>query len=232
MAASSGAVLTPGSNESDAKAVLNGPVLAAAPELLGWRLSHASPDGLVTVVLTEVEAYNGIQDPASHAFRGLTPRNALMFGGEGHLYTYFSYGMHWCANVVCGPDGLASAVLLRAGRVVAGLRIAQDRRGDAVPDRDLARGPARLTRALGIGAEHNGVDLLGSGPLTLVRQEPLRPYSRGPRVGVRRAADRPWRFWVTGDETVSPYRRNPRADPALADLRDNDQQPAWCREEV
>jgi DNA-3-methyladenine glycosylase len=189
----------------------------AAPDLLGWRLTHRTTEGVVTVELTEVEAYAGEQDPASHAGRGRTPRNAVMYGPAGALYVYFSYGMHWCANVVCGPDGHASAVLLRAGRVVEGVDLARVRRGPRVVDRGLARGPACLTQALGIGREQNGADLVHSPDFTLDPPDPAvpavsrPPVSSGPRVGVSLAADVPWRFWLTGDPTVSPYKRSPRA---------------------
>lgn len=181
-----------------------------APALLGWRLSSASADGVVSIRLTEVEAYAGEADPASHAFRGRTARNAVMFGPVGHLYVYFSYGMHWCANVVVGTDGVAAAVLLRAGQVVEGVELARARRGPLVADRSLARGPACLTQALGIGREQNGASLTSSGPLSLTYGEPPTAVSSGPRVGVSRAPDVPWRFWATGDTTVSAYKRSPR----------------------
>ncbi|MPZ60447.1 MAG: DNA-3-methyladenine glycosylase [Propionibacteriales bacterium] len=176
--------------------------LEVAPELLGCVVTH---DG-VSVRLSEVEAYDGGDDPASHAFRGRTKRNAVMFGPAGHLYVYFTYGMHWCANVVCGEDGVAGAVLLRAGEVVAGEDVARRRRGDRVASRDLARGPARLTQALGVGRAHDGLDLC-AGPMSVGPEEsgPI-DISSGPRVGVAKAADRPWRFWVEGDPTVSAYR--------------------------
>ncbi len=140
--------------------VLSRPVVEAARALLGWRLTHATAAGSVTVELTEVEAYGGERDPASHAGRGRTPRNAVMFGPPGRLYVYFSYGMHWCANLVVAREGEASAVLLRAGRVVDGIDLARARRGPKVSDRALARGPACLTQALGIGPECNGVELV------------------------------------------------------------------------
>jgi DNA-3-methyladenine glycosylase len=191
-----------------------------APRLLGLRLSHTTPQGTVSVELTEVEAYSGESDPASHAFRGPTARNQVMFGPAGRLYVYFSYGMHWCANVVTGPDGVASAVLMRAGRVVEGAELARTRRGDRVADRSLARGPACLTQALGIGREQNGTLLLDGGPLALATGpggvEPVRIRS-GPRVGVSRAADVAHRFWVDGDETVSAYRRSTRSVPSVAE---------------
>jgi len=193
---------------TDAVSFLSWPSQLVAPALLGWRLSCVSADGAVSIRLTEVEAYAGEADPASHAFRGKTARNAVMFGPVGHLYVYFSYGMHWCANVVVGGDGVAAAVLLRAGRVVEGVELARARRGPRVADRSLARGPACLTQALAIGREHNGASLTSSGPLSLTYGEPPSAVSSGPRVGVSRAADVPWRFWATGDPSVSAYKRS------------------------
>jgi DNA-3-methyladenine glycosylase len=175
-------------------------VLEAAPRLLGAVLRH----GDVAIRLTEVEAYDGANDPGSHAFRGQTRRNAVMFGPAGHLYCYFTYGMHVCCNVVCGDEGTASAVLLRAGEVVEGIELARERRPGS-SDRDLARGPARLCRALGIELAHDGTDL-AAGPVTLAIGDRVGEYSTGPRVGLRGAPDRPWRFWITGDPTVSTYR--------------------------
>lgn len=186
---------------ADLRATLAGPVLEVAPRLLGAVLRH----GDVAVRLTEVEAYDGSNDPGSHAYRGRTARNATMFGPAGHLYCYFTYGMHVCCNVVCGPEGTASAVLVRAGEVVEGADLARRRRPGA-PDRDLARGPARLCRALGIGLTHDGADLADGGVLTLSLGEPVDDVSTGPRVGLRGAPDRPWRFWITGERTVSTYR--------------------------
>lgn len=179
--------------------VLSGPVLEAAPRLLGAVLRH---DG-VAVRLTEVEAYDGANDPGSHAFRGPTRRNGVMFGEPGRLYTYFTYGMHHCANVVCGPEGIAAAVLLRAGEVVEGLDVARGRRGRS-SDRDLARGPARLCSALALDLSHNGLDL-ADGLLTLGSPVPPERVRTGPRVGLRQAPDHPWRFWIADEPTVSRY---------------------------
>ena len=179
--------------------VLSGPVLDVAPRLLGAVLRHEG----VAVRLTEVEAYDGADDPGSHAYRGPTRRNQVMFGRAGRLYTYFTYGMHHCANVVCGPEGRASAVLLRAGEVVEGVELARERRG-AHPDRDLARGPARLCSALALDLRHNGLDLTGGALVLGPPADPAR-VSAGPRVGLRQAPDRPWRFWLTGEPTVSRY---------------------------
>jgi DNA-3-methyladenine glycosylase len=180
-----------------------------APTLLGAILRH----GEVAVRLVEVEAYEGAGDPASHAARGRTARTEVMFGPPGHLYVYFTYGVHWAANIVCRPEGTAAGVLLRAGEVVEGLDVARTRRGGA-RDRDLARGPGRLTQALGVNAEHKGTYLLGSGPVILTPPaHPIAHVAQGPRVGVSLEADRPWRFWIADDPYVSDYRRSPRAQP-------------------
>jgi DNA-3-methyladenine glycosylase len=197
----------------DLEELVRRPAPEVAPLLLGRLLSHRTDEGTVTVELTEVEAYAGGQDPASHAHRGPTARNAVMFGPAGRLYVYLSYGVHWCCNVVTGADGEASAVLLRAGRVVEGADLAGSRRGPRVRDRALARGPGCLCQALALRHDHNGVDLLGEGRLRLLPGEPADPalVTSGHRVGVRLAHDVPWRFWVSGDPTVSAYKRSPRA---------------------
>src|SRR5919197_40852 len=139
------------------------PAAEVAPDLLGRYLERSSPDGTVLLRLTEVEAYAGERDPASHAFRGRTARTAVMFGPPGHAYVYFTYGMHWCANVVCGSDGVAAAVLLRAGEVIDVLEAAHSRRAAARRDTDLARGPARLASCLALGRATNGIDLCAPG---------------------------------------------------------------------
>ena len=184
-------------------------VLDVARELLGCTVRHETPEGAVAVRLTEVEAYAGESDPGSHAFRGRTPRTAVMFGEAGHAYVYFSYGVHWCANLVTGPVGEASAVLLRAGEVVEGLDLARTRRPAARSDVDLARGPARLAQALGLSRAQDGADLCSGGPLSVSAGSPV-PEERvrwGPRVGVAGAgAATPWRCWVDGEATVSAYR--------------------------
>ena len=175
-----------------------------APDLLGCRLQAHG----VTVRITETEAYSGEGlDPASHAHRGPTPRNQLMFGRAGRLYVYFSYGMHWCANVVTGPEGRASAVLLRAGEVVDGLELARARRTGA-KDRDLCRGPARLAKALGLDASSLGLDVLDpDSPVRLLPRQGRRPVvASGPRVGITVGTELPWRFWVEGDPTVSAFK--------------------------
>ena len=177
-------------------------MLDVAPTLLGSTLRC----GDVAVRITEVEAYAGPDDPGSHSHRGRTTRNAVMFGPPGHLYVYFTYGMHHCANVVCGPEGTPSALLLRAGEVVDGIGTARARRPGA-SDRDLARGPARLCKAMGIDLADYGTDL-ATGRVRLELGGPIDAarISRGPRVGLREAADLPWRFWLTDETSVSAYR--------------------------
>jgi DNA-3-methyladenine glycosylase len=186
------------------RAFLSGPSVEVAPLLLGAVIHGRG----VSVRLTEVEAYLGEVDPGSHAFRGETPRNRVMYGEPGHLYTYFTYGMHVCANVVCSPSGTATAVLLRAGEVVDGLDLARGRRTTSRVDADLARGPARLVVALGIALDDNGLDL-ESGDVTLELTGERPSFAQGPRTGVSGAGgttEYPWRFWIPGDPTVSPYK--------------------------
>ena len=216
------------------------PSVEVAPDLLGCVLEHETADGLAAVELTEVEAYAGRSDPASHAYRGKTARNAVMFGPPGHAYVYFTYGMHFCVNVVClGEEGSASAVLLRAGRVIAGEELARARRTrgtTAIAPRDLARGPARLCQALAIDRSQNGADMVSAGsPLRMLSGAgnparsavlgpgdgtPIPPATprrivTGPRVGVSSAAEIPWRFWYDGDPTVSIYRPHVPRRPKL-----------------
>lgn len=159
--------------------------------------------------ITEVEAYLGEQDPGSHAFRGPTKRTRIMYGPAGFLYVYFTYGMHVCANVVCGRDGEATAVLVRAGEVISGIDVARSRRLTTRTDADLARGPARLCVALGIGLGDDGDDL-STGPIRLEPpRHPVAPVASGPRTGVSGDGGSeayPWRFWIPGDPTVSPYK--------------------------
>jgi DNA-3-methyladenine glycosylase len=215
------------------------PSVDVAPDLLGCVLEHETADGLVAVELTEVEAYAGRSDPASHAYRGKTQRNAVMFGPPGHAYVYFTYGMHFCVNMVClGEQGSASAVLLRAGAIIAGEDLARARRtrgpvsegpvskGPVSKDRariaprDLARGPARLCQALGIDRGLDGADVCVAGaPLRMLSGagNPARSakIATGPRVGVSSAAEIPWRFWYDGDPTVSVYRPHVPRRPKL-----------------
>ncbi|WP_406287809.1 DNA-3-methyladenine glycosylase [Embleya sp. NBC_00896] len=186
------------------------PVLTVAADLLGRTLVHDTEAGPVELRLTEVEAYDGANDPGSHAFRGRTARNATMFGPPGHLYVYFTYGMHYCANLVCGPEGTASGCLLRAGEITGGTALARARRPTTRKDTDLASGPARLAMALGLERAHDGLDACDpTGPIRILHgAPPARTAIRsGPRTGVGGGgATQPWRFHVEGDPTVSPYR--------------------------
>ncbi|MCA4134693.1 DNA-3-methyladenine glycosylase [Arthrobacter sp. M4] len=193
--------------------------------LLGSFVTHHSPEGSVTIRLTEVEAYFGPRDsadpdPGSHTYRGKTARNWPMFGPPGHLYVYFTYGMHFCANIVCGPEGTASAILLRAGEVVAGSSLAASRRSASRRHSDLASGPARLASALGLTTADSGRDVLAPPfGLELAREPaPDDVVVSGPRVGVAGeggSMDYPWRFWLDGDPTVSRYKAaRPRSGPA------------------
>ena len=191
--------------------------VAAAHRLLGAILTGRG----VRAIVVEVEAYGGVPDgpwpdAAAHSYRGLSGRNAVMFGPPGRLYTYRSHGIHVCANVSCGPDGTAAAVLLRAAALEDGADVARARRGELVRAAALARGPGNLCSALGITMDDNGIDLFDPhGPVTLELSDPLTA-TFGPRVGVSQAADRPWRLWLAGRPEVSAYRRSPRA-PALGE---------------
>ncbi len=176
------------------------PSLEVAPQLLGSRVCCNG----VTVRLTEVEAYCGARDPASHAYRRRTARNSVMFGPAGRVYVYFIYGLHWAVNLVCSAEGEAAAVLLRAGEVEEGEALAQSRRGD-VSIRQLARGPGNLAAALGVDATMTGSSLW-SGPLRWRPSDAPRAFQAGPRVGVGAGEQLPWRFWASGDATVSAYR--------------------------
>jgi DNA-3-methyladenine glycosylase len=187
------------------------PVVEVAPDLLGRILVRTTSEGPIELRLTEVEAYDGPNDPGSHAYRGRTPRNGVMFGPPGHVYVYFTYGMWHCMNLVCGPEGTASGVLLRAGEITEGAELARKRRLSARNDKELAKGPARLATALDVDRTLDGADACApdEGPLTLLTGTPVRPdqVRSGPRTGV--AGDggvHPWRFWVANDPTVSPYR--------------------------
>lgn len=182
-----------------------------APGLLGARLARTTAEGTVGVRITEVEAYLGEHDPGSHAFRGQTNRNKAMFGPAGHIYVYFTYGMHHCVNIVCGHPGQATGVLIRAGEVVEGVPLAEQRRPSARGPLELARGPARLAQAMGLTLADNGRAFV-PGELELHLPAVPAPASRvrsGPRVGVSGeggSENYPWRFWLEGEKTVSPYR--------------------------
>jgi DNA-3-methyladenine glycosylase len=187
--------------------------LELAPALLNKLLVHDDPvAGRLAVRIVETEAYRGTDDPGSHAYRGPTPRTAVMFGPPGHLYVYFSYGNHWCMNVVCGDDGVASAVLLRGAAPVEGIEALRQRRVKARRDRDLCSGPGRLAQALGVDKAFDGADLT-RGPLHLVDDGVAPPPDPGvsERVGLSlgRGHEHPWRFFVTGDPNVSRAPRPP-----------------------
>lgn len=186
--------------------------VAAAHRLLGATLTGRN----VRAVVVEVEAYGGVPDgpwpdASAHSYRGRSGRNGVMFGPPGRLYTYLSHGIHTCANVSCGPDGTAAAVLLRAAALEEGIDVAQARRGATVRTVALARGPGNLCSALGINMSDNGIDLFDArSPVTLTLNATDGAVV-GPRVGVSQAADRPWRLWLAGRPEVSAYRRSPRA---------------------
>lgn len=205
--------------------------LEVAPTLLGARLRTVVDGAEVILRITEVEAYHGKgvgdrHDPGSHARMGRTARNATMWGEPGHLYVYLSHGIHSCVNVVCGPEGVAGGVLLRAGEVVSGVDVAAVRRGRREL-RDLARGPGRFGQASGLRhPQHDGIDAVTGAELAGARAElwlgePLADVATGPRVGVAGHAGTdafPWRFWIPGDPTVSPFRWGRGAAEAAAAL--------------
>jgi DNA-3-methyladenine glycosylase len=194
---------------------LAGPALEVAPLLLGATLVSDLDGARVVARITEVEAYEGNLDPASHAYRGPTKRNAVMFGEAGHLYCYFVYGMHWCANVTCQQPGTAAAVLLRAGDILDGEPIARSRTTTSMPAGKLASGPARLARCLGLTGANTGLDLLSAdSPVRIAALDPPAEYRTGPRVGIAVAAEHPWRFWLPDAQSVSAYRPGGRKRPA------------------
>ncbi|MDQ0691678.1 DNA-3-methyladenine glycosylase [Arthrobacter sp. W4I7] len=217
---------SPSPDREPLREFLSGDARELAPLLLGAVLTHDSREGRVSVRLTEVEAYLGPEDslhpdPGSHTYRGPTPRNAPMFGPAGHLYVYFTYGMHHCTNIVCGPEGVASALLLRAGEIVEGAELARHRRPTSKTPADLASGPARLAKALGLTTAYSGRDALVPPFGLTLPDRPATQVSSGPRVGVSGAGgseDYAWRFWLSADPTVSRYKAaKPR--PARQHLR-------------
>ncbi|UQX00518.1 DNA-3-methyladenine glycosylase [Streptomyces sp. RerS4] len=194
-----------------ARSFFDRPVLTVAPDLLGRILVRRTADGPMELRITEVEAYEGAADPGSHAYRGRTARNASMFGPPGHAYVYFIYGMWFSLNLVCGPPDHASGVLLRAGEITVGADLAAKRRISARYPHELAKGPARLATALDVDRSLDGADLCAGpdSPLSLLAGTVTPPdlVSNGPRTGVGGAgAGHPYRYWITGDPTVSPYR--------------------------
>jgi len=176
------------------------PAAEVAPDLLGALLIHDSPDGRVAGRIVEVEAYQGPEDRAAHSWRGRTPRNSVMFGAPGHLYVYLIYGLHQCANIVCGPGTKPEAVLLRAAAITQGEELARRRRG-SVPAARLASGPGNLGAAFGIDRGLNGADLI-DGPVGVTLGAPARRVARTPRVGVTYAgawASRRLRYLIPDD---------------------------------
>jgi DNA-3-methyladenine glycosylase len=185
-----------------------------AIQLLNKVFARRDESGKVVVSgrIVEVEAYRGASDPASHAYRGQTERNAVMFGPPGRLYVYFTYGMHWCANVVCAKEGVPEAVLLRALSPVAGIEAIRVARGPGTADRDLLSGPARLCQGLGIDRADDGADLITADRGLVLIDDGVRPPEKpgiSGRVGIRVGTEFPWRFWVPGDPNVSKGRVGP-----------------------
>jgi DNA-3-methyladenine glycosylase len=202
-------VITPRERAPLHRSFFDRPVLEIAPDLLGRTLLRTTADGPIELRLTEVEAYDGPNDPGSHAYRGRTDRNAVMFGPPGHIYVYFTYGMWHCLNLVCGPEGTPSGVLLRGGEITAGADLARVHRPTSRKDSDLAQGPARLATALYVDRALNGADACAPGPIRILTgtPPPTAAIRTGPRTGVGgQGAAHPWRYWIDGDPTVSPYR--------------------------
>jgi DNA-3-methyladenine glycosylase len=203
-------VITAAERAPLARSFFDRPVLEIAPDLLGRTLVRTTGQGPIELRITEVEAYDGPNDPGSHAYRGRTDRNAVMFGPPGHIYVYFTYGMWHCLNLVCGPEGRPSGILLRGGEITSGAGLARVHRPTSRKDSDLAQGPARLATALSVTRDLNGADACADGgPFRVLTGSP--PPSgllrSGPRTGVGgEGAAHPWRYWIDGDATVSPYR--------------------------
>lgn len=191
-----------------ARAFFDRPVLAVARDLIGAVLVHEHADGRTVGRIVEAEAY-GTDDPGCHANRGRTPRNEPMFERPGTSYVYFTYGMHWCLNAVCEPTGTPAAVLIRAVEPIEGIELMRVRRGPRVRDRDLCRGPARMTQAFGIDGSLNRIDLTRP-PLYIAPGErlPNEAVADSPRIGLGASQDgRPWRFYDATSDAVSPWRR-------------------------
>ena len=187
------------------------PAHLVAPELLGRVLVRRDPDGEIALRITEVEAYESATDPAAHGYRGPTPRTASMFGPPGHLYVYWIYGMHHAANLICGLTGDAQGVLIRAGEIIRGQSPATGRRPNARGPHELAKGPGRLALALDLDRTLDGLDVCAAEGAVTAHQGtpcPAGAIRSGPRTGVSQGHETPWRFWIDGDPTVSPYRRH------------------------
>lgn len=186
-----------------------------APQLLGATLRRTTGEGTVAVELTEVEAYPGVGDPASHTYNGPTPRCVTMFGPPGRLYVYASYGIHRAGNLVCCDEGTGAGILMRAGRVVEGLDLARSRRGPKPTDDGLARGPGNLGAVLGLDLDLNGSEIRqddaedAPGFTLTAASSPVEQVA-GPRIGISKNVDAPLRFWIPGDRTVTTPRSRPR----------------------
>lgn len=181
--------------------LLSQPAVKVAPQLLGWHLVHQTPAGTISGRIVETEAYMGSDDPASHGFRGPTKRNAVMFGPAGHAYIYFTYGMHYCFNVVTGRAGEASAVLIRALEPLAGIELMEQNRGSS-DRRNLTSGPAKLVQAFGITKSLYGHDL-SQPPLLLLPGDPDGEIAVSPRIGIKNGTEHLWRFFIKGNTYVS-----------------------------
>ena len=176
-------------------------VHSAAPGLLGYKLVHETPEGLTSGVIVETEAYSS-DDPASHTYRGQTPRNQVMFGPAGYVYVYFTYGIHYCFNVVTGPAGSGQAVLIRAVEPIDGVELMKQRRGtDNL--HQLTNGPAKLVQAMGITKTDYGANLLNGGKLRLEPGVVPTKITQTTRVGIKQATHQPWRFYIAGNQFVS-----------------------------
>lgn len=174
--------------------------VSAAQLLLGWKLVHESAEGTTSGIIVETEAYTA-QDAASHSFRGMTERNKIMFGPSGYLYVYFTYGMHYCINIVTGNKSDGQAVLIRALEPLDGVPLMQQRRKRSD---QLTSGPAKLAQAMGLSLAHNGMYVLGQASVRIEKGS-LRDFSvvQSPRIGIRKDVDRPWRFYLTNNPHVS-----------------------------
>lgn len=185
--------------------ILNQGAVQAAPQMLGWIIEREFPEGKVQLKIVETEAYHQ-DDPASHSYRGLTKRNAPMFGPSGKLYVYFTYGMHYCLNIVAGPEGRAEGVLIRAAEPLVGWEIIRLHRLGVKDDRQLTNGPGKLAQALGV--RDTGFSGLAFGPETLTLSPPNKKLNPSevvvsPRIGIKQARNEPWRFYIKNNPYVS-----------------------------
>ena len=198
----------------EAKTILNLPALKAAPQLLGWTIVRETPEGTIKLRIVETEAYHQ-GDPASHSFRSMTKRTTPMFEAGGRLYVYFTYGMHHCLNLVVGAKGVGEAVLLRAAEPLEGIEILQKNRGGITSIHNLANGPGKLTQALGIKDTALSGKLLNKSSIYLeppIKSLNAKDIIASPRIGIREAADMPWRFYLKDSPFVTKHRYNKDSD--------------------